>query len=168
MFDNLTMVVKDLKVLESNQLLFYILSIYTLRAVYTDLSSLKITDNLNKTFLLLRIVAGVVSAALATYAGINIGLEITMDNVFGLAVGGLLVLIPAMIKMKPMGGDIKFCAVLGFWLGYEGIIAALIMGVLMFWVLAALSGEMRKMMNIPFAPFIAIGYGLSMLTVSVL
>lgn len=127
----------------SNLFLFVFLSI----ASYFDIKEFKIPNKLNLSFLIGRFVL---------IPFISIGLE----NIYGLLVGLLLILIPAMIINKPMGGDIKMSAVLGFYLGIQNIIVLLIGTVVVSIVPAILKKrqESEERKDIPLAPFVLISF----------
>ena len=122
----------------SNLSLFVFLSI----ASYFDIKEFRIPNKLNLSFLIGRL-------ALIPFIRIGSG------NVYGLLVGLLIILIPAMIMNKPMGGDIKMSAVLGFYLGIQNIIVLLVGTVVVSIIPAILKKrkeEARK--DIPLAPFV--------------
>jgi len=78
----------------------------------------------------------------------------------GLA-GGVLLLLLAIISRGGMGGgDVKFAAALGFWLGWPYTLLALFAGFLIGGVVSSLLLLLRikkRKDYIPFGPFIAIG-----------
>lgn len=111
-------------------------------ASYFDSKELRIPDKLNLGFLILRL-------ALIPFISFSWG------NIYGLLVGLLLILIPAMIKCKPMGGDIKMMAVLGFYLGVQNILVLLIGTVIIaiIYYIPTILGK-REKKDIPLAPFV--------------
>lgn len=111
-------------------------------ASYFDSKELRIPDKLNLGFLILRL-------ALIPFISFSWG------NIYGLIVGMLIILIPAMIKNKPMGGDIKMMAVLGFYLGVQNILILLIGTVIIaiIYYIPTILGK-REKKDIPLAPFV--------------
>ena len=73
--------------------------------------------------------------------------------------GFLLVLIPAMIKNKPMGGDIKLMAVLGFYLGVKNIFVLLAgtVGFSIIYIIPKLIKQ-KEIKDFPLAPFVLLSY----------
>lgn len=108
---------------------------------------------------------------LANYVGINTFFFVEyisfMDMLFGALLGGGLLLIIAVASRGGMGGgDIKFVAALGLWLGWQYtlmtlLLAFLIGGVFGIIILALKIRERKDV--IPFGPFIAIGAWISLL-----
>ncbi|QJW45341.1 prepilin peptidase [bacterium BFN5] len=108
---------------------------------------------------------------LANYAGINMFFyveHISMaDMLLGALLGGGLLLIIAVASRGGMGGgDIKFAAALGLWLGWQytlmTLLLAFILGGVLGVIILALKIRGRKDV-IPFGPFIAIGAWISLL-----
>ncbi|GBG54883.1 type 4 prepilin-like proteins leader peptide-processing enzyme [Sporomusaceae bacterium FL31] len=108
---------------------------------------------------------------LANYAGITtfFYVEYTsmVDMLLGALIGGGLLLIIAMASRGGMGGgDIKFAAALGLWLGWQytlmTLLLAFILGGVFGVIILALKIRGRKDV-IPFGPFIAIGAWISLL-----
>jgi leader peptidase (prepilin peptidase)/N-methyltransferase len=125
---------------------YYIIPIvllYIIVASITDIKEKKIFDKLNYSFLLLRIIA------IPIY-------PIQRTHIVGFIAAFFIVLIPAMIKGRQMGGDIKFAAVLGAWIGDDSIFASILIACV-FFVLFAFVGKKKKDDMIPFGPFISIG-----------
>ena len=87
--------------------------ILLLIASYFDSKEFRIPNKLNLGCFILRF-------ALIPLIGFSWG------NICGLIVGILIILIPAMIKNKPMGGDIKMLGVLGLYLGAKNVLILLI------------------------------------------
>lgn len=83
------------------------------------------------------------------------------DAVLGFMVGGGLFLLVYVISRKGLGGgDVKFMAASGLYVGFAGVISAMLYGT----VLAALTGVMLILLKkigrkdtIPLAPFLYIG-----------
>lgn len=117
--------------------------IYLILASISDIKEKKIYDRLNLAFLILRLFAAYVY-------------PISTRSLIGMIFGFLIILIPAMIMLVPMGGDIKFAAVLGLWIGDSGIYGSLAIGVILF-VIYSLIAKKKKKDMIPMGPFISIG-----------
>ena len=85
----------------------------------------------------------------------------------GALAGGGLLLVLAIISRGGMGGgDVKFAAALGFWLGWPGILLGLFIGFVSggFISLLLLVTGLRGLKDfIPFGPFIALGAWLTLL-----
>ena len=79
----------------------------------------------------------------------------------GALVGGGLLLAMAIISQGGMGGgDVKFAAALGFWLGWPGILLGLFIGFVsggFISLLLLVTGLRGRKDFIPFGPFIALG-----------
>jgi Flp pilus assembly protein protease CpaA len=127
---------------------YSVLSVFALLIIasYFDYKTLKIPNKLNLFFLVFRI-------ALIPLIGLK------LENLFGLAMGTLLVLIPAMIKMKPMGGDIKIAGVIGFYIGPQNILALMIASILLSAIYYGFIFLRKKeLKDSPLAPFILLGF----------
>lgn len=83
-------------------------------ASYTDIKSLKIYNKFNIVMLITR----VVSIVVMIYMQLMTPMEALMYFVGG-AVMFLMFLIPAMITLDSIGGDIKFAFNVGFWIGLK-------------------------------------------------
>ena len=116
---------------------------YILAASYTDAKQKKIYDKLNISLLILRLVSASIY-------------PITSRHLIGAIFGLLIILIPAMIMNIPMGGDIKFAAVLGLWISDSGIYVSLAIGAILFIIYGLAAKKKRKEM-VPLGPFISIG-----------
>lgn len=118
-------------------------TVFTVLASISDLQSLKIPNKLNFIFFLLR------GAVFFVY-------PLTADHLIGAALGFLLICIPAMIILLPMGGDAKFAAVLGLWIGYGGMIVSMAIGVVTF-IAAAFIKKMGRKDKMALGPYISVG-----------
>ena len=109
--------------------------------------------------------------ALLAAAGLGLGLWLGqpgwVDMLIGAGVGGGMLLVLAVVSGGGMGGgDVKFAAALGFWLGWPEILLCLLISfvvggaISLFLLLAKLRG--RKDF-IPFGPFIALGAWVALL-----
>lgn len=115
-------------------------------ASYFDKKEFRIPNKLNLGFLAVRLL-------LIPLIGLNLG------SLYGAIIGLLLVLIPAMIINKPMGGDIKLLAVSGLFLGAQNILILLggtILAGIVPAVIVKKSSKERK--DIPLAPFVLISF----------
>ena len=117
---------------------------------YHDTITMKIPDAITKSFFILRF-------------GLIYWIPITSGNIIGFLFGALIILIPAMIINKPMGGDIKFMAVLGAYTNDAIVISSLLFGII-FFVGFAIITRMKKNEMLAFGPFISLGFG----TISIL
>ena len=113
-------------------------------ASVSDLKTLKIPDYLNRTFFLSRFL-------------FIFWVPISTGNIMGFIIGGLIILIPAMIMLRPMGGDIKLVAVLGLWTNDAVILSSILIGIFLFVGYAFLKKSGKKEM-IAFGPFVALGF----------
>ena len=90
-----------------------------------------------------------------------------VNMLIGVAVGGGLLLLLAIISRGGMGGgDVKFAAALGVWLGWPGILLGLFLGFISGGaasLLLLLTGLRGRKDFIPFGPFIAIGAWVTLL-----
>lgn len=67
-------------------------------------------------------------------------------------------MIPAMIILKPMGGDIKFAAALGLWVGDVKLVLSLSIAVILFVIYGVFIKKLNRKESAPFAPFMALGF----------
>ena len=85
----------------------------------------------------------------------------------GALAGGGLLLVLAIISRGGMGGgDVKFAAALGFWLGWPGILLGLFIGFVsggFISLLLLVTGLRGRKDFIPFGPFIALGAWITLL-----
>ncbi|WCK56932.1 A24 family peptidase (plasmid) [Aneurinibacillus sp. Ricciae_BoGa-3] len=103
--DSIHTMIKNIHSLYGNYYVVAILTLFLAIASYTDIKALKIPDKVNIVFFVLRLI-------LIPFIGFSI------SNITGALFGFFILLIPAMIKMHQMGGDIKAMAVIGFYLGF--------------------------------------------------
>lgn len=104
-----------------------------------------------------------------TLPGIVVGLVLSSLNpgvglvnaLLGLAAGGGFLLIVAMVTSGGMGGgDIKLAAMMGAFLGWKGLVIALLSGFVVGAVVAVglmLAGAKKRRDLMPFGPFLALG-----------
>jgi Flp pilus assembly protein protease CpaA len=81
-----------------------LIGLFLLIATINDVRTLKIPNKINIAFLISRIIAIPI-----------LGLE--FSHILGGVIGFLILLIPAMLTMHKMGGDIKMMTILGLFLG---------------------------------------------------
>lgn len=130
----------------SNAYIFLPVLIFLLLASYFDIKYRKIPNKLNLLFFIIRF-------AMIPLVGFS------ASNIYGFLFGFFIILIPAMIVCKPMGGDIKAMAVLGLYLELLGIFVLLVGTIivsLMYFFFEKIRG--RKKVEIPFAPFFLISF----------
>lgn len=122
-------------------------------ASYFDIKHMKIPNKLNLTFFIIRLL-------LCFVIGIEVG------NLYGMIAGFLLLLIPAMIKNKPMGGDIKLMTVLGFYIGVKNLLI-LLAGTIVFSMFYTAPNliKKRERKDFPLAPFVLLSF-ISIITIS--
>ena len=116
---------------------------FTIAASISDRRMLKIPDRLNIVFFLFR-------ALVAFFY------PMTWEHIAGFTFGFLIICIPAMIILLPMGGDAKFSAVLGFWIGFGGMVFSMIVGVTLF-VAVAFIKKMGRKDKMALGPYISVG-----------
>lgn len=127
-------------------LFLLLFTLFLLIASYTDMKTLKIPNWLNASMVLVRF-------ALIPVIGFSIG------DVVGAILGFFVLLIPAIIKMHKMGGDIKAMAVVGLFLGayLVPVFLFLIIGYFALYVLI-MTLLKKKLKNVPFAPFFLLAH----------
>jgi len=121
------------------------LSVYMIGASYTDIKDMIIMNESN-----------FVMICLAMLYHFYISKTGTMTALIGALSGFLIILIPAVITNARMGGDIKFAAGLGSWLGFTGLVPVLIAGTAIFIAYCIITKKSRRDF-VPFAPFMSIG-----------
>lgn len=119
-----------------------------LYASYTDIMEYKIYDKFN--FFLL--VARLPLVFIPVY-----GLPLTWSSYLGSIVAVIVLLIPAVVFLQKMGGDIKFMGVMGFYLGLGVTIFTLILGciyMLLFSLIRKIVTKQKiRYLKTPMAPF---------------
>lgn len=121
-----------------------ILIVFLSMASYFDIKYLKIPNKLNLSFLIVRLL-------LIPIIGIK------LDNIYGLAFGFFIILIPAMIANKPMGGDIKSLAVIGFYLAFKkSLVFVTILIIVSFIYMIIKKYIFKDIRDVPLAPFFLI------------
>ena len=113
-------------------------------ATYTDMTSMKIYDRFNMALAFLRICLVPV-------------IPVTASSLIGWAIGFFVLIIPAMLMMHKMGGDIKFVSILGTYFG-GGITVVFVFLACVYMLMYSgvrklqTHQEVRKIAT-PFAPF---------------
>ena len=115
----------------------------------------------------------ILDGMLALLAASGLAMQLTTGAVgfwsmwIGALAGGGLLLVLAIISRGGMGGgDVKFAAALGFWLGWPGILLGLFIGFVsggFISLLLLVTGLRGRKDFIPFGPFIALGAWLTLL-----
>lgn len=122
-------------------------------ASYTDLLEYKIYDKFN----LFLLAARLVFCFIPVY-----GKMITLDSYLGGLVGMLTLLIPAIVFLQKMGGDIKFIAVIGTYLGLGLTIFMLILGCVYMLIFSLfrkiITKKDVKKLKTPMAPFFFLSF----------
>lgn len=139
--DNLKIVIPEMHRVYENPYILVILSIFLLIATYTDIKEMKIPNKLNLAFFAVRLL-------IIPLMGFR------LSDIGGAITAFIVLMIPAMIKMHKMGGDIKFLTVLGLYIGFSLVPVFIITTcvVALLWCLL-INIKGRKLGNMPFAPF---------------
>jgi len=96
------------------------------------------------------------------------GVDLIIDSLIGLLIGGGLFLLVYAVSRKGLGGgDVKFMAAAGLYLGFAGILPAILYGT----ILAAVTGlvliiskKINRKETIPLAPFLFVGIMITIFT----
>ena len=126
-------------------------------AAFLDLESKKIPNNL----LLAMFGTWVITTALTLLVNSAAAVLLLKDAIFGCAIGGGIFLFVYLVSSKGLGGgDVKFMAAAGLYMGSTGTLSALLCGT----VFAALTGilllirkKVSRRDSIPLAPFLYAG-----------
>jgi Flp pilus assembly protein protease CpaA len=126
-------------------------------AAVLDVKTKKIPNRL----ILAMFAAWVVAMTPKLFADIDTAIELLKDAALGLAVGGGLFLLVYVISRKGLGGgDVKFMAVAGLYIGFAGTLSAMLYGT----ILAGLTGLVLLLLKkierkdaIPLSPFLYAG-----------
>lgn len=140
-----------------NILLCELIIIFGYIASVSDINTKKIPNILVLSMLIAWTIAVIPKLIFDT----DTAVEVLKNSVLGLLVGGGLFLLVYLISRKGMGGgDVKFMAVTGLYIGFTGILSAMLYGS----VLAALVGlvlllakKIGRKGTIPLAPFLYTG-----------
>lgn len=161
--DNLIQFIDGIKhealMVADNKILLMVLFAFLIGATITDMRKMKIYDWFNGVFLVVRIAFIFIPV---------FSLKFELTHLVGGVLGFLFLLAPAMALMHKMGGDIKFMAVLGTYLGGHLTIVFLIIACVYNLIYAMTSVYILKRAKssvlIPFAPF----FLLSFITITVI
>lgn len=131
---------------------------FLLWASIHDLKTKKIKNYQNLAFVLV----GFLLTTLTTAKVYDFGFELGTQHFWGVVVGFLLLFIPGMILNYAFGGDIKFAAAMGFWVGPSAILLVMLLATII-QLLILLSGSLiTKSFSLessfPFAPAFSIAY----------
>ncbi|MDR2589961.1 MAG: A24 family peptidase [Oscillospiraceae bacterium] len=133
------------------------LIIFGIIAVVIDIKSRKIPNLL----ILLMLCGWALIIIIQVFISIEIAVIFFSESLLGFVIGGGVSLLVYIISKKGLGGgDVKFLAVAGLYLGIYGILPAMLIGS----ILAGLTGiglilikKIKKKDSIPLAPFLCIG-----------
>ena len=143
--DYIDMLVTELAVTPAKILYLTPVFMYMIYASFYDSWTLTIPNRLNYCMMWLRLL-------------IMPAFAVDLKNAFGFMIGGALILIPAMIILKPMGGDIKFAAALGLWAGDVSILVTMVFALISFVIYAGVIKKVNMKKSIAFSPFISLSY----------
>lgn len=155
--DNVLQFINGIKheaiLLFDNKVLFFVIFAFLIGATITDVKKMKIYDLYNISFFVVRILF----IFIPIYS-----LKFGLTHLFGGLVGFIFLLVPAMALMHKMGGDIKFMAVLGTFLGGHLTVVFLLIACLYNLIYAMTSVYILKKCKanvlIPFAPFFLLSF----------
>ena len=124
------------------------------------------TKTIPNKLVLIMLAAWVVTMIPLTLLDTEIAYMLVIDSLIGFAVGGIIFLLAYIISRKGLGGgDVKFMAVAGLYLGFYGVIPAMLYGS----ILAAITGivlliikKLGRKDKMPFAPFLYAGMVITM------
>ena len=137
---------------DNGLLVAFLLSAF-MYASYTDMMEYKIYDKFN----LFLMAARLVFCFIPVY-----GKMITLDSYLGGIIGMLVLLIPAVVFLQKMGGDIKFIGVIGTYLGSGLTIFMLVLGcayMLIFSLIRKIITKKEvKKLKTPMAPFFSLAF----------
>jgi len=136
---------------------FLLIIVFGYVAAVLDIKAKKIPNNL----VLVMLSAWVLTMTPKLIVDTEIAIELLLNSLLGFAVGGGLFLIVYFISRKGLGGgDVKFMAAAGLYIGFSGTMTAMLCGT----ILAALTGltlilakKIGRKDQMPLAPFIYIG-----------
>ena len=119
------------------------------------------TKRIPNTLVLIMIVGWLVLIIPVLLSDVSIGIGLLIDSVYGVLIGGGLFLLVYILSKKGLGGgDVKYMAVVGLYLGFLKTTHAILFGT----VIAALTGlilislkKIGRKDTMPLAPFLFIG-----------
>jgi len=126
------------------------------------------TKRIPNTLVLIMITGWLVLMSSMLLYDIEAGILLLADSIFGLLIGGGLFLLVYLISRKGLGGgDVKFMAAVGLYLGFSETVPAILYGT----VLAALVGlvlillkKIGRKDTMPLAPFLFAGIMITVFT----
>ena len=138
-------------------LMYEMLIICGYHASVSDLKSKKIPNNL----ILAMLTSWILIMTPKLFFDTDTAIRMLVDSALGFALGGGMFLLVYLISRKGLGGgDVKFMAVVGLFLGFGGVLPAMLYGT----VLASLTGlilillkKIGRKDSIPLAPFLYAG-----------
>ena len=136
---------------------YELLIIFGYVAAVFDIKSKIIPNSLTLTML----AAWVIITVPMLITDIDAAAALLAGSALGFAVGGGLFLIAYFISRKGLGGgDVKFMAAAGLYLGYEGVLSSMLLGTILAAVFSLVLIVLKKINRkdtIPLAPFLLIG-----------
>lgn len=137
---------------------FVILLAFLLWISIYDIKTKTIKNYQNISFLLV----GLLLFVLEQFGVVETGLSLGWGHLIGYVVGFLLLFIPGMVLNFAYGGDIKFVAALGFWVGGISILMIMVVATIAQFVFLLLYYAIRrnfdKTVTLPYAPAFSIGF----------
>ena len=138
-------------------LLYQLVIVFGYIAAVIDIKTKKIPNG----FVLAMLAAWIIVMTPKLFLDTDVAIALMKQSGLGLASGGGLFLVVYLISHKGLGGgDVKFMAAVGLYLGFGGIIQAMLFGT----VLAGLTGlvlillkKIGRKDTIPLAPFLYVG-----------
>lgn len=141
-----TEIASKMESLYGEPLFLLIFTTFLLIATYTDMKTLRIPNWLNGSMAVLRF-------ALIPIIGFGIA------DIIGAIIAFISLLIPAVIKMHKMGGDIKAMTVIGLYLGAYLVSVFFFIIIMYFFLYVGIMLVLKKKLkNVPFAPFFLLAH----------
>lgn len=143
----------SLSAIFSNYVVIAVLIVAFLIASYTDIKYMKIYKKFIYVFLAIRILLMIIP---------QYGYPLKLSHLLGAVVGSLVLLIPAMITMHKMGGDIRFIFVLGLYTGLVPIMTIIALSCVTMLIFSFIRKIITKKdlwkLNTPYLPFFFISF----------
>jgi len=138
-------------------LLSELIVIFGYVAAVIDFKEKRIPNNI----ILAMLAAWIIAITPYLFLNTNAAISLLIDSALGFAIGGGMFLLVYIISRKSIGGgDVKFMAAAGLFLGYNGVLPTILCGS----ILAALAGltliimkKITRKDTIPLAPFLYAG-----------
>lgn len=119
------------------------------------------TRTIPNRYLLILLVSWIVIMTPKLFIDTNTAVKMLLDSVLGFAAGGGLFLLVYVVSKKGLGGgDVKFMAVAGIYLGLGGTVVSMLYGSILAMITALVLIGLKKIKRddaIPLAPFLYIG-----------